>query len=46
MTLRDKNCLELQKPSEVGNPDGRSRSRVTLEFTLTFAGDRTKNIES
>jgi len=46
MTLKEKNGLELQKPSEARKTDGRSDSRVNIGVTLTFTGDRTKNIES
>jgi hypothetical protein len=36
MTLREKNYLELQKPAEVGNPDGRPSRRVDIGVHLDF----------
>jgi hypothetical protein len=45
-TLKEKNGLELQKPSEGEKLTGDPAAVSTLEFALTFAGDRTKNIES
>jgi hypothetical protein len=46
MTMKEKNSLELQKPSDVVKPDGHLAAVSTCEFTLTFTDDRTKNIES